>query len=105
MPDGRPLLGEPPRYRPAASPSRTLRYRSPRHLARINEPDIDLLIWRRTLPATLGEWLDALPAHRLPQGRVLAAAGSLGEPIAALHRGRRRVSGWARGTQRRKCCW
>lgn len=38
---------------------------------RINDPAVELLIWRRSLPSDLALWLIDLPAERLPKGRLL----------------------------------
>ena len=40
-------------------------------LRRIHEPEINLAIWRRGLPAELRHWLDKLPYAQLPQRRVM----------------------------------
>ena len=77
MPDGGRPLGR-------TSAHRTLRRRSPRGLERINEPHIDLVVWRRSLPVALHDWLEPLPARQLPQGRVLATADKLPAALAEL---------------------
>ena len=46
-------------------------------LAAINEPDRELVIWRRALPACLQTWLDRLDASCLPDLRVLVRPGDL----------------------------
>ncbi len=46
-------------------------------LAVINKPDIDLVIWRRTLPLWLRTWLDRLDASCLPDLRILVRPGDL----------------------------
>ncbi len=40
-------------------------------LAAIGRPEIDLVIWRRTLPAELIAWIDRLAASDLPDLRIL----------------------------------
>ena len=77
MPDGGRPLGR-------TSAHRTLRYRSPRGLERINEPQIDLVVWQRSLPVALHDWLEPLPARQLPQGRVLATVDKLPVALAQL---------------------
>ncbi|HVJ53251.1 MAG TPA: DUF1826 domain-containing protein [Aliidongia sp.] len=54
-------------------------------LAHILEPAIDLVLWRRTMPAEFELWLDALAPARLPTGRVLVRPGAeTREAVAAI---------------------
>ncbi|MGF1628012.1 MAG: DUF1826 domain-containing protein [Kiloniellaceae bacterium] len=46
-------------------------------LAAINRPDMELVIWRRTLPLCLQTWLERVDASRLPDIRVLVRPGDL----------------------------
>ncbi len=46
-------------------------------LAAINRPDMELVIWRRTLPLCLATWLERTDASRLPDIRVLVRPGDL----------------------------
>lgn len=46
-------------------------------LAAINKPDIELVIWRRTLPLDFRAWLEHMEASRLPDFRVLVRPGSI----------------------------
>lgn len=40
-------------------------------LDQIKTPNTDLIIWHRTLPACFQNWIEGLPASRLPKLRVL----------------------------------
>ena len=51
---------------------------------RIHDPDVELVIWERSLPATLGHWLDSLPVHQLPNGRLKVTAQHLHSAVIAL---------------------
>lgn len=42
-------------------------------LAEVRDPDVALAIWRRRRPAGFADWLDAVPAERLPEGRFVCA--------------------------------
>lgn len=53
-------------------------------LKRIGEPDVALAIWRRAAPRGLVEWLDTLPADRLPDGRFVAALADIPCALEAL---------------------
>ena len=44
---------------------------SPDGLADINQPDIELALWQRSLPLCLRSWLEALDKSQLPDLRVL----------------------------------
>ena len=46
-------------------------------LAAINEPNMELVIWRRALPMCLQTWLDRMDASCLPDLRVLVKPGDL----------------------------
>ena len=56
----------------------------PSCLRRIAEPDVALAIWRRAAPRGLAEWLDDLPADRLPDGRFAAASTDIVPALEAL---------------------
>ena len=43
----------------------------------IKSPDIDLVIWHRTLPNHFQNWLECLPASNLPQIRILVAPSAV----------------------------
>ncbi len=51
-------------------------------LAAITQPDIDLVIWRRSLPTPLNTWLEDLQPSDLPDLRVLAQPGHLRQAMA-----------------------
>lgn len=53
-------------------------------LDRIREAAVALAIWRRQPPAGLAEWLDDLPAERLPEGRFIGPAACVPARLAAL---------------------
>lgn len=57
---------------------------APEGLDRIHEPGVDLAIWRRRLPPGMGAWLEALPADRLPNGRVLVGLNDLEIAVAFI---------------------
>jgi hypothetical protein len=57
---------------------------TPAVLARIDQPGIDLALWRRALPVETDSWLDRLPFRRLPHGRVLARLDEVPAALAAL---------------------
>lgn len=61
-----------------------LRGRSPTLFGRIDDPAVELIILERSLPAELGCWLDGLPPHQLPDGRVLVSEADLPAAITAL---------------------
>ena len=46
-------------------------------LDQIKSPDIDLVIWDRTLPNHFQNWLECLPASNLPQIRILVAPSAV----------------------------
>lgn len=56
----------------------------PGALKLIGEPEVELVIWERSLPAAFGAWLDDLPADRLPDGRVLVTAEQVRPAVASL---------------------
>jgi Protein of unknown function (DUF1826) len=62
----------------------TRRYSSSRGLRRINDPATDLVLWRREIPDAVHRWLEALPARRLPQGRVLVTPATIAAALAEL---------------------
>jgi hypothetical protein len=48
------------------------------------EPGVDLVIWRRELPAGLSHWLSSMRAANLPSGRLLARRMHLFEAVLEL---------------------
>ena len=46
-------------------------------LAAINEPNMELVIWRRSLPLCLQTWLDRMDASCLPALRILVRPSDL----------------------------
>jgi len=77
------------RQRPDCSDARSvgdgvLTTRARAGLATINEPALDLAIWRRTLPDGLQAWIDALDVSRLPNIRILVDPDILKVRLAAL---------------------
>jgi len=63
-------------------------------LERIAEPYVDLVLWHRTLPAAIIDWLDASAPDRLPHGRILVAAAELEAGIATLVPARNGMMQW-----------
>jgi len=57
---------------------------TPDLLERIWDPAVELVIWDRILPATLGQWLDSLPVHQMPHGRVLVSTAHVSSAVATL---------------------
>jgi len=53
-------------------------------LATINEPDTELVIWRRSLPACFRDWIDRLDAETLPHLRILVQPGDLRSALVPL---------------------
>jgi hypothetical protein len=45
----------------------------PGSLARINEPQAHIALWKRPLPMELAIWLNALSTEQLPQERFIVA--------------------------------
>ncbi|WGF90354.1 DUF1826 domain-containing protein [Marinivivus vitaminiproducens] len=56
----------------------------PEDLARIHDDDVQLVVWRRTLPSAFNQWLADLPPDRLPDGRVLVDLGHVCPAVASL---------------------
>ena len=50
-------------------------------LAAINRPDIELVIWRRTLPSDFQAWLEHMDTSYLPDLRVLVRPGNFRHPV------------------------
>ena len=53
-------------------------------LGGVQEPGVELAVWRRSLPADLTRWLEALPGDQLPDGRVLCGVDDLRAAVASL---------------------
>lgn len=53
----------------------------PEVLARIGDPGVAAVIWRRPRDPLLAGWIDALPPHRLPRLRGRVAARDLGAAV------------------------
>lgn len=53
-------------------------------LAKIATGTTALAIWRRSAPDGQSEWLDALPAHQLPEGEFVVAPGRATAPLHRL---------------------
>lgn len=56
----------------------------PKILGRIRDRDVALAIWARARPALLAEWLEDLPAERLPEGRFATTVDSARSGLSAL---------------------
>lgn len=65
----------------------------PDDLWRIREPGVDLVLWDRSLPRALSDWLEAMPAERLPDSRVLAASVDVRRAAASMLDGEELVEG------------
>ncbi len=57
---------------------------TPETLASIREPAVELAVWNRTLPSSLGRWTADCPPRDLPEGRMLVRRTDLDAGIAAL---------------------
>lgn len=56
---------------PGPFPGRPLIEGHPEALVRINDPDVDMVIWARDVPGVIKDWLGTLAWDDLPSGRVL----------------------------------
>lgn len=56
----------------------------PESLHRIDDPEVELVLWQRSLASALGEWLESSPADQLPTGRVLVDAADLPLAVAGM---------------------
>ncbi len=56
----------------------------PAVLDRIAERDVAFAVWTRPGPAGLANWLDALPADRLPEGRFVAEPDDVAQRLGVL---------------------
>lgn len=68
----------------ASAPPALLMSSSQNVLPRIREPETDLTIWQRTLPDDLVRWISELPAHLLPNGRVLARLRDMDSALGSI---------------------
>ncbi len=57
---------------------------APAVLDRIHEARVVLAIWRRHVSTGVRRWLDALPAHRLPEGHFIGPAACVSGRLSAL---------------------
>jgi len=69
---------------------------SPDLLSRTHDPAVELVIWERSLATGLAHWLDTLPSHQVPDGRVLVRETELLPAMTAILD--------ASGTPRGKMC-
>lgn len=53
-------------------------------LGRISSSEIDLVIWRRTLPDAFSAWIEKVPFSRLPSFRILVRLSELSGAVSAL---------------------
>lgn len=56
----------------------------PERLDTICRDDVEVAIWRRTLAASLCDWLDGLPADKLPSIRATVTASEIGSAVDAV---------------------
>lgn len=49
----------------------------PAGFSRLGEAGVDGVIWRRPIPASVQDWIDALPADALPSARVVLGSGDV----------------------------
>lgn len=56
-------------------------------LARIADPEVEMVIWRRTLSPEIQAWVDSLPSYRLPDLRVLVSPCDLRRVLLPLLEG------------------
>ena len=47
-------------------------------------PDVDLVVWRRAMPAALADWIDLLPPECIPSGRFLLEPSRTPSLLSAL---------------------
>lgn len=53
-------------------------------LDRIRDPVVELAIWERDFPGTFADWIDALPADKLPDARAVADDTSLEAVVESM---------------------
>lgn len=81
-------LGPLPPERPGGGPpgidAQIVVGRGPDVLSRVTAPGVELAIWRRRLPASLGRWLADVDPACFPDGRILATPHDLPAAIDLL---------------------
>lgn len=53
-------------------------------LSQIHNPDVELVVWERSIEAELGRWLNKLPRRQLPNARVLVEEIGIDSAITAI---------------------